>query len=263
MDYQIAIPSSNRSDLIQEMTLAFLQQTNVDTARVDIHVRSEQYDEYLDALDPKIYGNLISFDAPIGVMHARNHIAQFYEKGTQLLCMDDDIETIKERFNSPQNASGAALRPFHDVEAIIREGFIQTELMGCRLWGIHYANRALFMPVDIRVGLTIIAGGFFGYVVQHTPEEFVTIDNYEDVERSLQFYTRDKGLIRLDKYTTVTQSNTLKGGMQDYRTGETRKLAARYLADKYPNLCRYYVNKQGEACVKTKDQSEIRKRVAL
>lgn len=257
IDYQIAIPSSNRVKIIQKMTLPYLKRCNIDLSKIDIHVRQEDYQQYKDNLDPQSYGRLISFQAPIGVMHARNQIASYYPEGTHLVCIDDDIESIEERITSKQ------LGTVEDLESVIEEGFKQSMVTGYRLWGVHYCNNPYFMPVDVRIGLTIIAGGFFGYVVEHKEEEFVTIDDYEDVERSFNFYLKDGGLIRMDKYTTNTDSRKIAGGMQDYRTADGFEESARYLAEKYSQLCNYYVGKDGSPYVKVKDKREVRKRVDI
>lgn len=270
--YRIAIPSSNRADIIQEKTLAYLAKTDITPEQIDIHIRKEDEKEYRQKLDQSTYNRLIVFDAPLGIKEARNHIAQHYLLGTYLVCIDDDIEEIKERVDKK------TLETVYKLGDVIDEGFEQCQLMSCSLWGIHYCNNAYFMPYDVRVGLATIAGGFFGYVVEKKDNELVSIDDYEDIERSIKFYLKDDAVVRLDKYTTKTKTRTQKGGtqdyknwrslvddggMQDYRSLETCENGASYLAKTYPELCQYRVGKDDLPTVKLRDKRIVRKRSLL
>ena len=92
-NYIIAIPSYNRADTIQTKTLAVLQQNNINPIHIHIFVANkEQYDIYNKVIPEHLYGKIII--GLLGLKNQRNYINDYYQEGTHIVEMDDDISSI-------------------------------------------------------------------------------------------------------------------------------------------------------------------------
>ena len=86
----------------------------------------------------------------------------------------------------------------------------------------------------------------------------LTIDEKEDVERTLLHYKRDNGVLRYNNITIKTSYYSEKGGMQSEnknRKDEALK-SANYLVKKFPHYCKLYLGKKsGHPEVRLKDRT--------
>ena len=87
-------------------------------------------------------------------------------------------------------------------------------------------------------------------------ELVLTIDEKEDVERTLQHYSKDKGVVRFNNISVQTTYYKTPGGMQTDKRDRKKDAyeSAVYLNKKYPNLTKLYLGKKsGYAEVKLKN----------
>lgn len=207
MEYQIAIPSYKRAELLKQKTIALLERYNVDKSKITVFVANEQEAEtYKEALpDYKIVV------AVKGLLAARVFYNNYYPKDTRILNLDDDMAELKQRNSADklENYVGA----FDDI---VKLGFSICEQEGARLWGINPVSNGFFMKDCVTVGLRYICGNFHG---SYAGDEVVTgadrankESSGEDFETTLRSFVRYGSVVRIE-YLCPTTKYFASGGI--------------------------------------------------
>ena len=249
MTYRVAIPSYARPATLTEKTLPLLLNHNVPQSHIDVHVIPDQTSDYEKALAPYPGVTLVTHDVPRGMMNARNAITRHYPTGTRLVQIDDDVTRIVQRIDDK------TLVDVTDLDELFTIAFDLTDRAHLSLWGVYPVKNPYFMKARVRTDLTYIEGALFGYTVKTDETELVTCDDKEDFERSIRFYQRDGGVLRIESISMVTKFYTEPGGMQTYRTPETIETGARYLATNYADYCTYRISRKGNPELRLRDKT--------
>jgi len=265
-NYVIAIPSYNRPDMIQTKTLEVLKQKNIDPSIIHIFVANkEQYDIYKDAIPSNLYGKIII--GLLGLKHQRNYITEYYPEGTHVVEMDDDISKIVQLVVSRRNSSKTSksskrskssklstttkkaskhIKTITNLDAFFRHAFATCIKHNSFLWGVYPIANAYFMTDKVSADLRFIVGPMWGMINRHSKDLIIKIDEKEDVERTLQYWTKDGIVVRFNNISMETRYYKNKGGMQD--EGKDRKVealkSAHYLHKKYPKLTKLFLGKK-------------------
>ena len=175
--------------------------------------------------------------------------------------MDDDIsdmtQLLQERGKQGQKPKSQRL-PVGQLHRLIQIGFRECRRYRLSLFGIYPAANPFFMKKRITHDLRYIIGSFWGSI--NDPSIKVTMDDKEDVERTIKYYLRDGGVVRLEYITVESSYYREKGGMQETRTRERVLKSAQKLAESYPNLTRLDLkSKKGFAEVRLRDSNPSRK----
>lgn len=251
-DYVIAIPSYKRSKTVKEKTLITLTRLGVDPNKVTIFVGdSDQEKEYREVLADTPYKNIVVGVPGMGAI--RNFIQNYYDEGTYILNLDDDLIDIQYRKDEKN------LESITNLDTVAEAGFTSCEENGAMIWGVYAASNPFFMHDRIAVGLYYIIGSMWGCINRHGEEYGVTLDDKEDFERSIKYYIADGAVCRLDYITVKSNYYKEPGGMQVTRTNERIEESARILADRYPELCTMYTRKStGHAELRLKDTRKVK-----
>lgn len=272
-NYIIAIPSYNRSDTIQTKTLLVLQQNNINPLHINIFVANkEQYDIYKAAIPQYLYGKIII--GLLGLKNQRNYINDYYQEGTHIVEMDDDISSIvklitkkdtnkyKANYNDSNDSNDSKtsrtsrtsknyklikyIKPITNLDVFIKHAFKTCTENGSFLWGVYPIANPHFMTDTITKDLRFIVGPMWGVINRHIKDLKLTIDEKENTERTLQHWTIDGIVVRFNNISIVTRYYKNKGGMQN--EGKDRKIealqSAHYLHDKYPGLTKIFLGKK-------------------
>jgi len=132
------------------------------------------------------------------------------------------------------------------LDKLFTDVFKKCKNEGIYLWGIYPVENAYFMSPNRTTDLRFIVGPCFGIINRHKKELELTIDEKENVERTLQYWSIDGKVLRLNDITLRTQYYKTPGGMQyegKQRKEEAMK-SAEYLNKKYPNLTKIYLKKK-------------------
>jgi len=117
---------------------------------------------------------------------------------------------------------------------------------GIFLWGVYPLANARFMTPTVTTDLRFIVGPMWGMINRHRQELHSTIDEKENAERTLQYYTMDGSVLRFNNVGIETRYYKNKGGMQN--EGKNRKDEALksvyYLHKKYPHLTKIFLGKK-------------------
>lgn len=255
--YVIVIPSYQRADLLKRKTLKTLAEYKIPRTRIYIFVANQEEKEiYKNKLDPNTYGHLIVGEK--GLKNQRNFISRYFSTGKEILNLDDDlagfniIKTHGKTFNKKDNY----LTRLPDLDIFIKEAFKILKQHKAYIWGVYPINNAYFMTPSTTFDLRLIVGPCWGNINRQDKDLILTIDEKEDVERTLQYYVKDHTVVRFNNISVDTSYYVNPGGMQGL--GRDRKKdaleSAIYLNQKFPDLTQLHLTKKsGVAEVKLKD----------
>jgi len=244
MDYVIAIPSFNRYDTIKKKTLKMLQQNNIPTDIITIFVAtSEQkllYEQELNN-DYKIVIGVL------GMANIRNFITDYYEEGQKLVCIDDDITSIKLG-----NISGKLVTKINNLNEIIINGFNLCKEHDGALWGLHPSNncRSLKSKNIITTDLKYIIGALYGVINDKSIK--VSIDSAEDFERTILYYKKYGKVVRMNNMSAFTQYYATGGMASNGRTTEIDIIEKTKLCELFPEYCKIYKTNYNTTNIKLK-----------
>ena len=257
--YVIAIPSYKRAELLNRKTLKTLADYNIPRNRIFVFVANEEEEKiYKETLDKKMYGHLVV--GVKGLRNQRNFISRYFPIGQEIVNLDDDLagfnilKTHGETFNKKDNYHAK----LPDFDSFIKEAFKTLRNEGLFLWGIYPINNPYFMTPKITTDLRLIVGPCWGNINRHSKDLILTIDEKEDVERTLQYYVKDGGVIRFNNISVATSYYVTPGGMQALERDRKKDAyeSAVYLNKKYPTLTILHLTKKsGFAEVKLKDKT--------
>jgi hypothetical protein len=238
MDYQIAIPSYQRTEVIKKGTLATLQNMQIDFDHVTVWVAS---DEQKEIYQQELGAGVRVMKALPGVTAARQFYHRFYPEGTKILNLDDDVYGIKQK-------DGNKLKPpTMPLEEIVDFGFRICQKTGAKIWGINPVTNAFFMKDEIRVGLSFICAIFYGSFAGDREMLGPRVldprrTSIEDFEMSIKSYVAHGANVRLDFLTPITKYFA-KGGIDESlaELGIERKaehlVQCQALEAAYPEYC--------------------------
>lgn len=211
-----------------------------------------------------------------GLATQRNFITSFYPSGQHILNMDDDIrnvmrlrvargnprdrkywrlEPLTHKISHSKNigGTGGIIKSTSSLDEVIQSGFKKAMGAGAYLWGIYPVDNAYFMQPNSSTRLKFIVGPMFGII--NRPELAskldITMDEKEDMERTLRYWRQDGVIIRLNYITVQTAYYDNAGGMQASldKPLDTRKQAAETAANRlhkmFPDLTQVFYRKSG------------------
>jgi hypothetical protein len=243
MDFIVAIPSYDRSKQITKKSLVMLSQGNVDSNKIYVFVANEEEEEiYQNELDPKSYHKIVV--GKKGLVNQRIFISQYFPEGQMIVSVDDDIEHLLIRPHSPKN-SNVKLTKLIDVNQFLTDAFIDLQDRNLYLWGVYPTKNPYWMMNDKTTDLRFIIGCIHGYINRHDSDLYP--DNRslskEDIEQSVLFFMKDKGVLRYNNVSFKTKWNDI-GGLGTDRF-QMNKDAQEYLCEKYPQYLKPTFRKSG------------------
>lgn len=249
-DFVIAIPSYKRAETLRDKTLAMLEAKRVPASIIHVFVATEEEKHiYSDTLKKGSYGKLIVAEPGMGAV--RNFITEHFPKGRKIMNIDDDIKDFMEL------GSDGKLKHVTSLMPVFREGFQKAASSGFRLFGYYPVANGFFMKDRVTEDLRYIIGSMWGIINPGIDALKVTLDDKEDVQRSIIMYVLDGGVLRFEQYTPVTAYYKEPGGMQEERTKNRVDVSARALVDAYPGLATLNLTKKsGLTEVRLRDKRE-------
>ena len=135
-----------------------------------------------------------------------------------------------------------------NLNKFIVDAFNMCVSKGIYLWGIYPVDNPYFMTDTITTDLRFIVGPFWGIINRHSEQLKLSVDEKENVERTLQYYIMDGGVIRFNNISITTNYYKTPGGMQTNSTTNNRRTAAQKSAEllhaKYPQYTKIITKKR-------------------
>ena len=233
IDYKICIPSYQRSDQITQKTLSFLERHNIDPEKVYIFLSDPNEREvYEEVLSKTRYNKNIVIGAP-GCGGNKNFICAYFPAGTNILCIDDDIEDI---IYAPTKKKSFSIT---DFDELIRTGFQHCLISGFNLWGICAHHNPFYMEDVVSYSLKYIVGCFQGIIVQEHDDFLVRLCNHgEDIEYNIRQYIKNGGMVRLNGYGIITKYFGT-GGLKEHRQQNGGYTELKKIQQMFPDYCSF------------------------
>jgi hypothetical protein len=229
----VAVPSYRREHICRDRTLKLLASLRVPKERITLFVADEdEASRYSKTIPRTLCGDIVIAQPGMGAV--RRYISNYYPASAEVLNVDDDITGFYRKLHDKRYQPLDAV----DFHTMIKLGFWSCREIDARLWGIYPVLNPLFMKLRINVGLIYIVGAFWGCINSHDARLTVTLDDKEDFERTIKHFIVDGAVVRLEAYSLRTSYYTTPGGMQETRTTERVTSSAKWLAQRYPELCR-------------------------
>ena len=219
---KIAIPSYKRPQTLQRKTLKLLRREGFDAKDITVFVASEEERaEYQKYLIPE-YSPALVVGEP-GIHRQRRFMHSYYPSGTLLLCIDDDISSIKRPYQKQD-----------PLPALLERCFQIADSKGCNLWGIQPTSDGRCLKDQMVVGLRYIPGGLYG--LKTGLDVTYPYPCVEDFMRTIEHYKADGKVMRFDGMGLVTQSFKEPGGLQapDVNRAGVQLEQMKWLAETYP-----------------------------
>lgn len=253
MNYIVAIPSYNRSDIISKKTLSMLKDGGVNKEKIFIFVaNNEEYKKYLHALQTytDLYNKIIV--GKLGITHQRNFIKKYFKENQRIVSIDDDIEGLYKLTNS-------TLARIQHVDTFFKEAFERLNREGLYIWGIYPVRNPYFMQNTVTTGLKFIIGGLYGFINRKLTDLNPSSESEgkEDYEQSILYYKKDGGVLRYNNVTIKTKF-LAKGGLGELdKRFEINKKSANYLEKTYPDLVSIFHRKNGMTEIKLRNVKSV------
>jgi len=230
---KIVIPSYERYETIQQKSLNLLLSYGFEKSDIYIFVANEdQLNKYREKIDKDI--SIII--AVKGLKEVREFIFNYFDEGEKLLCLDDDIEAVRELYKNDDNKS--RLRPVENLKEIVDKGFDLCEKHSLKLWGLYPTpNNAFFMEnsKEITYDYKFIIGNFFGCINCRDMNK-LSVPDIDDYERSIRSYLLYGGSVRLNHIAPKTKFKKNNGGCQDNERQNRIEKSKEILMNGYPDL---------------------------
>jgi hypothetical protein len=245
-DYVVAIPTYNRSDVLERKTLTTLHEGHVPPSKIYIFVANPEEQATYEAQIPrKLYHKMVV--GKLGISNQRQFISDYFPPKTCIVSLDDDIEGLYRR-QSPQ-----ALSKITNLDTFFRQAFTRLHQENLYLWGVYPVCNPFFMKPNTTTKLRFIIGALHGYINRPDAKELKfrgKSDQKEDYEQSIQYFLKDGGVVRFNDVSIKTKFHAPGGLGRTQERLEANEKAARYLETTYPELVRVFHRKNGMAEVR-------------
>lgn len=229
---KIAIPSYKRQNELCSKTLKLLKEYKIENNEIDLFVANqEEYDNYKQVVPDDI--NIII--GLKGIKNIREFMSNYYDEGEEIVYFDDDIETI-EQLVIDENGKKKKEK-IKDLRKVIKEGFDLCKKHQYKNWGVYPVYNAFFMNNSVSTDLKYVIGCFTG-VINDRECEKRSVGHGEDYERTIRYYLKYNGLIRMN-YITIKSKYFAKGGIDAEYEGKRNECILgelEKLKNLYPSL---------------------------
>ena len=244
MSVKYVIPSYQRPDICQELTLKFLKRHGIDDA--DIYLVLREDDPYLnDYMDRASLMNILITDVK-GIGKTHNYITEYFDENDFVVEVDDDLQDLMDNERKPIESFKTIVE---DMKSLMTDE-------GISYGGTYQVVNPKFMSAcknyttDLRYLLGCLR---FRFIRKH----IILQTNYaEDFENCLQHFVAD-GKILKNNYIAPKTKNYQKGGCDhDGRDFATEKVDKEFLSLNYPHLCKLFQRKNGRWDLRLKEYKQ-------
>jgi hypothetical protein len=236
-DFQVAVPSHNRVDVLPIKTLALLLDGGVNPRRITVFVADEAERELYEA----VVGDCRLVAGRLGLREQLNFIHTWYPEGLPVVKIDDDVTAIEEL------TPDGKLAPVHCIPSVFQEAFALADKVGARLWGTYPVYNAFFMRPTVTTDLRFCIGHLCGYRID--PAVQLGAPHKTDYETTLRYWDADHAVLRMNHLVAKTRYRA-KGGLDGIRTPEAEEQSVEYLVEHWPQHVRPWRRKDGRPEVK-------------
>jgi hypothetical protein len=241
MSFVIAIPSLSRSEVLCKKTLPFLEKNEIQHSSIFVFVVKEEFEEYRQ----RVPSGISVVVGERGLVKQREFIHNYFQEGTHIICIDDDIQCVIDENR----------KPITTLKDVIAEAQSLCDILGLRLWGLYPTDNPFFFSDNCwSTHLQYIVGALYGYIKKGN---YPTIpeDSGEDFYRTCFYYKEDGKVLRFNRLGIRTRYYS-KGGMNTTRTSDSIDKGLRSVKDAFPEYVRLFTRKKsGKLDIRLKEKN--------
>lgn len=242
MNFKIVIPSLSRPTILCQKTLKVCQTASIPLDKIYLFITESQKCSYISEIEKHGFcGINIITESPVGLDKVRNFITDYFDEREYLLHLDDDIDSLYKL-----DPVKYTLIEITDIIELFNNAFEICKRKNIGLFGIYPVRNGYFMKdsPEISYDLRFCVGTLWGCINDKSIK--ISIEEKEDVERTLLYYKKYGKILRLNYITIKTNYYKTPGGMQNGVTNriETSKESCKYLLETYPEYTRLYTGKK-------------------
>ena len=234
IEYSIAIRSKGRYNCINDKTLRLLRKHNIPSENIFIFCPANEINLYQQNC-PGI--NIV--DGGTSIVDCNNIIIDYFDEGTYIIQMDDDIHFLLELGTDNNRIKiNNKLRPKgfidYDLNKLIKHGHRLMIEKQIPIWGTYPVCNDFYMN-DLKTptfDLKFLIGRIFGFLNDKSIR--TTSPCRDDYHRSLLYYIKYGGVIRFNHITVYADTYCGKGGLAQERTSKMMSDDVDELIKKYP-----------------------------
>ena len=233
-DWVVVVPSYGRVELFKKKTLATLQRYKVPKDRIYVFVANEEENKAYTAGIGRDVGHIVT--GIKGLPEIRDFIFDYFPKGQPIVSFDDDVTGFIERVNDKKK------RPLRSLVALFDRGFAACEKAGASFWGVYPITNPYFMKDGHSTDFKFIIGSFWGCF---NPKSDIRMSKAnggigaaekEDYARTIQFWTRDGTIVRINDVALQTATYKSPGGLQEGNRLERERKTVKAMLRKWPQF---------------------------
>ena len=251
MDYTIAIPTYKRLNVFRRKTYRLLKRYNL-CERVVLFLQCpEDVKEYTEAFPELKY-----VEAPSGFLNCINFIGEHFPIGHPIVQMHDDISLMYELVDGECKQATDAHQIFTEVFTLMTKYKLNLGGLFPIRHGLHMLQ-AVEREGEYSTKLKFIHDPITMLFNQRIP---MIQTMKTDYERTIEYYKRDGGVVRINKYsfTTVYNPVNVEGGI-GYRSPEVDMADAQLFKKKYERYVSHIrTHKKGTVHMILKDKSMLK-----
>ena len=239
MSWVIVIPSYHRAIQLKEKTLKMLKSYNIPLDKIYIFVANDEEAVIYAKENPK-YRIIVGV---LGIASQRNFIIDYFDMGTQIVSMDDDIECIYRLVSKIEQK----MERLPDFVELCDQVFSQLKERNLQLAGIYPCRNAFFMYDKITTDLRFCIGCLHWFINDKMSLS-EQVKQKEDYERTLISYLKYNGVLRYNMICVKTKFFSDGGlGVDRHKLNEADVIA---LSQMYPDYISIWRRKNGTAEVR-------------
>lgn len=229
---KIAIPTYKRYDELGQKTLTFLSgMKGFCQDDITIFVADEiEFNHYYER-----YAEFNIVQAEKGIVNARNFIMNYYDKDEYIVSIDDDVEGIVSLNDE-------------DTSNLFINAKRQMDALGLTLWGVNPIKNKFFMEGQDKIthNLKFCIGVLHGFI---NKKYLIPLECKvkEDHLFSILNYRDWGGVIRYNHISPKTKYFAKGGVGSKNERNECNEIAAKYIAETYPEYATLFRRKDGDA----------------
>ena len=214
---EFAIPSSNRTDILQKTTMKLLKDNSIN--HLTIFCPESQVNLYEDVFsDVKVVGVPL-----LGIGNTRTFIRNYYPVGTKIIQIDDDIKEICSIEDSFKVLT--LFEYFSKCFEIMNEENVKFA-------GFCPYDNEFYMKSGYTLNPKYTGGHLILEIIREDPID-VKINHFEDYVANALYYLMDGKLLRFNGTYVKTKYFNPNGGIIDYYGGlQKRKDMAERLGER-------------------------------
>ena len=245
MMLSVYIPSRGRSDYIMQTTLPLLKAFADKGVPINICVREEDYKDYEYLHHNKELNTYLRKVSSVnGIGEKRGYITNVLakqDKADYILMIDDDLNHIIDG-----NGNNLTSEQIYSLVVSITD---ELEKRDAYYGGIAPYENSFFYKNTITDTLKYIPGGFQVIRISDRTPISVSYKHFEDYIYCMEYFLRDKKVVRFNNYGIKTKLFNPVGGICEYYDGLEKRIAdadniADEICNKYDGMCKKYLKKK-------------------